>query len=332
MRPLISVITLTYKNYDRLFQTIKSVIIQDYPNIEYIISDDGSGDFPEDEVRKFINNNTKGKTFNYKLLVNKKNLGTVKNFNNAINKSSGDFIFPLSCNDFFVDSHVVSKIEDVFNRTKSEIVITSRIKYTNDVLECFVPHINERKLINKLDNSFKQYRALMLSEHYEMFIGCSTYYNKHVFDKYGLFDEEYRLLEDLPFLEKYMWKEKAVLEPELVTIFYDGDTGVTLKKHKTHSLLEQDIDKYNEYGKNKHFNELDRKTRNHIKFGIERAKTTNKGQFLFLCIKYLPRVSTYFFYLLKRYFASINDKKYLDKYSGSFDRYKNIDNIVFNKW
>ena len=40
MRPLISVITLTYKNYDRLFQTIKSVIIQDYPNIEYIISDD----------------------------------------------------------------------------------------------------------------------------------------------------------------------------------------------------------------------------------------------------------------------------------------------------
>lgn len=324
MRPLISVITLTYKNYDRLFQTIKSVIIQDYPNIEYIISDDGSGDFPEDEVRKFINDNTKDKSFNYKILVNKNNLGTVKNFNNAINKSSGYFIFPLSCNDFFVDSHVVSEIEDVFNRTNSEIVITSRINYNNNKLKCFIPHINERKQISKLDDSHKQYKALVMTEHYEMFIGCSTYYNKRVFDKYGLFDEKYRLLEDLPFLEKYMWKEKAVLEPELVTIFYDGDTGVTLKKHKTHSLLEQDIDKYNEYGKNKHFNELDRKTRNHIKFGIERAKINNKIQLLFLCIRYLPRVLTYCLYLTKRHIASINDKKYINIYSDMFEKYGDI--------
>ena len=328
MKPLISVITLTYKNYDRLYDTIQSVIDQDYPNIEYIISDDGSGDFPEDEVRYYIKENTKNKTFNYKIIVNKCNNGTVKNFNNAIKESNGNYIFPLSCNDFFVDAQVVSDLENVFNRTKSQIVITSRIKYYNNCLKCFIPHISERKKINKLDDSFKQYKALLMSEHYEMFVGCSIYYNKKVFDNYGLFDENYRLLEDLPFLEKYMWKQEAFLVPELVSIFYDGDTGVTLKKHKTHSLLEQDIDKYNEYGKNNHFDELDRKTRNHIRFGMERTKTSNKGQLIFLCIKYFPRVSTYIFYIFKRYFASMNDKKYLDIYSGLFDRYNDKDNIV----
>ena len=257
--------------------------------------------------------------------INKKNKGTVKNINNAINNSNGDYVFPLACNDFFVNERVVSDIEKRFRDTGAQIVITSRIKYNNNSLKCFIPHINEYKKIRELDDSSKQYRALMLTEHYEMFIGCSMYFNKQVFTNFGLFDEDYKLLEDLPFLEKYMWKEKAVLVPELITIFYDGDTGVTQKKHKTHSQLELDIDKYNEYGKSKHIDKVDRKTRNHIKFGIERSKSKNEVQLIFICMKYLPRVFTYSLYLLHRYIASKNDKNYMNDYFDMFNDILNTD-------
>ena len=48
---LVSIITATYKKFDRLIDSINSVIAQDYSNIEYIITDDGSDDFPYSRIK-----------------------------------------------------------------------------------------------------------------------------------------------------------------------------------------------------------------------------------------------------------------------------------------
>ena len=53
-KPLVSCITTTYKKFDYLYQTLDSVFMQDYPNIEIIIGDDGSPDFPEKKIWKYI--------------------------------------------------------------------------------------------------------------------------------------------------------------------------------------------------------------------------------------------------------------------------------------
>ena len=312
MKPKISIITLTYKNYKMLYETIKSVLDQDYPKIEYIIADDGSGDFPYNEVREYIEkNNTKG--IEYKIIVNDTNVGTVKNFNNAIINSTGELIFPLSCNDIFIAKSVVSKIEKVFADTSCKMVITSRVKYNHDSPSGVFPHIKDRNHINRLDDNRKKYRALMLTEHYGMFIGCNVYYDRKTLEKYGLFDEKYRLLEDLPILEKFLWNEKVELRPEIVSILYDGDTGVTLKRNKVHPLLEKDINMFNQYGKIEHYNELDRKTQKHIDFGIKRSKAKSKIQLLLICVRYSPRIISYSIYNIARKITGIRDKKYLKK-------------------
>ena len=51
--PLFSVVILSYEKQPLLLNAIRSVLIQDYAKIQLVISDDGSSDFDEEEVRSF---------------------------------------------------------------------------------------------------------------------------------------------------------------------------------------------------------------------------------------------------------------------------------------
>jgi len=55
--PIVTVKILTYNNFDYLEQTIESVFSQDYPNIELIVSDDGSLNYDLEYIEKLISEN-----------------------------------------------------------------------------------------------------------------------------------------------------------------------------------------------------------------------------------------------------------------------------------
>ena len=57
--PVVTVVTLSYKKFDYIFHAIDSVLSQTYPYIEYIIADDGSPNFPMDEIEEYVRENKK---------------------------------------------------------------------------------------------------------------------------------------------------------------------------------------------------------------------------------------------------------------------------------
>jgi glycosyltransferase involved in cell wall biosynthesis len=106
-QPLVSIVTIVYNGEKHLEQTIRSVLNQTYPKIEYIIIDGGSTDRSPDIIRKY------NKSLAY--WVSEKDNGVSDAFNKGIAKSTGDIIGLINSDDWYEETtveNVVKSIED----------------------------------------------------------------------------------------------------------------------------------------------------------------------------------------------------------------------------
>ena len=110
----VSVITVCYNSESTLEDTIKSVISQDYTNIEYIIIDGGSSDNTPAILNAYKNNIAK--------LVSEKDEGMYFAINKGISMATGDVIAILNSDDFYADSTIISKVLEAFEKGNCDSV------------------------------------------------------------------------------------------------------------------------------------------------------------------------------------------------------------------
>ena len=100
--PKVSIITVVYNGIEFLEETIKSVIAQTYPNIEYIIVDGGSKDGTLDIIKKYEAHISKW--------ISEPDKGIYDAMNKGIDLATGDWQNFLNAGDSFVDNNVLEKI------------------------------------------------------------------------------------------------------------------------------------------------------------------------------------------------------------------------------
>ncbi len=271
MEKLVSVVILTYKNFSGIEKNLNSIFEQDYPKIEIIISDDCSENFDLSYIEKLLKN----KSVNIKkieIIKNTKNLGTVKNFNSAIKKATGDYIFPLSQDDSFYSKNTISKIVDSFG--ESLVISGIRKVVSEDGTEKGeLPSVEEREILKYK----KLYNYLILNGN--LISGASTYYKREVFDKYGFFDENLFLLEDMPYYLKLMRNNENIKFLDFSTIRY-GDNGVSSFKNP---LLRKDY--MNLYFRES--NEVKGYLKRYLKYRYRKFSATNKIKRMIVNIQYI---------------------------------------------
>lgn len=98
--PLISIVTPTYNQSKYLEETIQSVLLQDYPNIEYIVLNDGSTDNTEEILKKYD-----GKI----IWESHQNIGQTPTINKGWRLSNGQIIAYINSDDTYVVPGAVSK-------------------------------------------------------------------------------------------------------------------------------------------------------------------------------------------------------------------------------
>ena len=199
----VSVIIPTYRKFDYLLNALDSVFSQNYPNIELIISDDGSENIEVESIISYIAKQKK--KMEYKIVRHSINVGTVRNMNSAILESTGEFIIPLSYDDEFASDKSISLIVNRFIETSCNILVCSRLKCSSDLSKelRLMPHPGYIRYINKMmDTAEKQYKNMAMDSAMEFASGASMYYRRSFFDSVGGYDERYLLWEDGPFIAK----------------------------------------------------------------------------------------------------------------------------------
>ena len=186
----LSVITICYNSQNSIKNTIESVENQTTNEFEYIIIDGGSTDGTLDIIKK---HNSVDK------IISEPDNGIYEAFNKGIKNASGEIIGVLNSDDTFYDENSLKTIADAFD-DETECVFADLI-YTN--------YKNEIKRIWK-GSPFKRdlFKKGWMPAH-------QTFYcRKSVYEKYGLFDESYKIAGDfelmLRFLEKRNIKSKYI--------------------------------------------------------------------------------------------------------------------------
>lgn len=117
-----SVVIATYNGEKYIGEQLKSIFEQTLLPNEVIISDDLSTDNTVEIVENYIRKN--GLEGQWKLIVNKENLGWRKNFINLIKKASGDIIFTCDQDDVWKKNKIEMMVSE-FEKNKKIGVLVS---------------------------------------------------------------------------------------------------------------------------------------------------------------------------------------------------------------
>lgn len=104
-KPLVSIALATYNGGKYIDEQIKSLLKQDYPNLEVVVSDDGSSDNTLKVLRKYKNK--------IKIFENEGEHGLLGNFSNAIKHCSGEYIALSDQDDVWMPDKITRLIEKI---------------------------------------------------------------------------------------------------------------------------------------------------------------------------------------------------------------------------
>jgi len=247
---------LSYRNIEYLHSCLDSIIFQTYDNIELIISNDGADEFDVDAVTAYAENKRNDNIT--KLVVNKneQNVGTVRHLNIALGLSTGDYIMYIACDDVYNNENVVKDLVEGFQKVPSDVmsIVGQTGMYNEDLSECEYLFIDKKtqRLINELT---PEELYLKHMSHRCVFPAASRIYKREIFEKYGLIDERYVLVEDVTSSAEYAKQGMRTYYLDIMCVNHrhGGVSHSNLKQHnKVQELYQRDLILYfNEFLKEK---------------------------------------------------------------------------------
>lgn len=169
----ISVVLACYNGENFIRDQINSILFQSIPPDEIIISDNNSIDDTLGILIPFLDNNS------IKLIVNEKNMGYKKNFENALKSATGDLIFISDQDDFWLPN----KIELILNEYKKKnfyLLLHDCYIVNSDLTEIGCGKIdNHLFLYNSLDNYVMGACMCISSNFLNIILPFGQYYSSH---------------------------------------------------------------------------------------------------------------------------------------------------------
>ncbi|MDZ8052239.1 MAG: glycosyltransferase family 2 protein [Aulosira sp. ZfuCHP01] len=182
--PKISIITPSYNQGQFLEETIRSVILQNYPNLEYIIIDGGSTDNSIEIIQKYAN------YLSY--WVSEKDNGQSHAINKGLKKVSGDIWAYINSDDRY-EKGTFQKVAAQFKQDSSIYWVTGYAEYINEI------GVVLERLIPSAFSGVKEALIRWEGPIRGVAIQVSNFMSTKILKNYGFFDESLHYCMDSEF-------------------------------------------------------------------------------------------------------------------------------------
>lgn len=187
----VAILVVTYGNYSGLRHTVESILIQDYPIHEIVLSDDGSGDIFPGDVMELL------QTAPCKVTIRQgeKNLGTTAHFNHIAKMVHSTYLKFIAAGDAFASSASLRELV-TYARGQHTLVVCSNTAFCDKSLKKKYYEFPGKRRGKKL--SYTGTRLFNLLAQTNIISAVGVLFHKDFFTQLGGFNETYRLLEDWP--------------------------------------------------------------------------------------------------------------------------------------
>ncbi len=178
--PKISVITPSYNQAQFIEQTLRSVLDQGYPNLEYIVIDGGSTDGSVEIIQKYADRLT--------YWVSEKDRGQSHAINKGFLRSTGDILCWLNSDDYFLPGtldHVAKRLAPETNAFA--LIGQSYVVFTDGT----PPRLAE--------GEYTGHRGLLQFWKRYTMPQPSIFWRREVYEKIGLLDENLHYIMDFDY-------------------------------------------------------------------------------------------------------------------------------------
>lgn len=195
----LSIITINYNNLNGLKKTVESVISQTYLDFEYIIIDGASTDGSKEVIEK------NSDRFSY--WVSENDHGIYNAMNKGILKAKGDYLLFLNSGDWFIDAQI---LENTISSVKDADIV-----YADGYIE------NENGLRTLI--KIPEEPGLSFFSKTSLF-HPSSFIKRELFEKYGLYNEDNKIVSDWEFFIKTMLINKVSYKkiPTIISVIEEN--------------------------------------------------------------------------------------------------------------
>jgi len=179
----ISIITVCFNAEKTIENTIKSVLSQDYNNIEYILIDGYSTDRTMRIVSDYYNN--------INVIISEKDNGIYDAINKGIMLASGEIIGLLHADDEFYDTNIITKVAKVFEDSPKLDSIIGDIVFEDDSNQIIRKYSSKNWSVNLFSWG-------IMPPH------PSFYCKRIVFFKFGFYNTDFKIAADFELLIRFL--------------------------------------------------------------------------------------------------------------------------------
>jgi glycosyltransferase involved in cell wall biosynthesis len=202
----LSIITICFNNLEEVNDTCRSVDEQIITPFEHLIINGST----KDDIEKYFE---KSERDPYRKIFNERDKGIADAFNKGIEKANGDVILLLNSGDLLYDENVVETVLAKFDEDKTLMWLHGKYRYQRSGVWV---------TLGKPFDPKKIYRGMRSLSHQAMYV------KKELHDKYGLYDNSFKIAMDFDFVARIRF-EKFIFLNEILAINVPG--GISTERY-----------------------------------------------------------------------------------------------------